>query len=882
MTDALGRLSAALADRYCLERELGQGGMAAVYLARDLRHDREVAIKVLHPDLGAALGADRFLSEIKTTARLQHPHILPLLDSGTADGLLFYVMPFVSGETLRARLARERQLAVDEAMLIAREVSDALGYAHGLGIIHRDIKPENILLQGGHALVADFGIALALQQAGGARMTQTGLSLGTPAYMSPEQASAEKQLDGRSDQYSLAAVVYEMLAGEPPFTGPTAAAVMAHLMTERPRPLDERRPTVPRGVVDAVARAMEKIPADRFPTCADFARALVQPSAGGVAPAVGHRGAGWRPIAAVVAFAGAIAGGWWAGRSARPAAMPAGPPSRMALLVPPEHPIAGSLTDRVITVSADGREVIYHAATSATDPMSRLYRQRLDADTAEAIPNSELLTVPSLSPDGAWLAAVNRTSALVLLPTRGGSADLRPIAPGPLPQAAWHPDGSLYFTHGTYRDVRRVDPRTRAITTVTKVPAPGVWIEQILPDGRRALVVIAGGSTSTGRCAILDLTRGSLSPVLDLAVSSVRWSAGYLVARRGDGVLLAFPFDLARGTTTGDGVAVARSVGTVGAAGQSQFDASPAGVMVYGELPPPSLVMVDRSGRAASLSEVRGEWHNPRLSPDGNLLAADRLSADGRDVWVMNLARQTLTRVTVARAGHDAVWSPDGRSLVFLSDESGVLGIRRAAVGASAVAESLYTGPLTGAPTGWLPDGRTLLISGVRSAEGGLDVLAVRNSGAGPVEPLVATAANELSATVSPDGHWLAFVSERTGRSEVYVRPLARTAAEVAVSLDGGSEPVWSREGKELFYRGTTDRGTWLVAARMETGPAFRVAERTPLFSVTGYLPSYPHSNFDVTPDGRHFVFVQGYEITRIAVVQNLPALVRQLSGARP
>ena len=193
MTVPPNRLAAALADRYRIERELGQGGMATVYLAHDLRHDRHVAIKVLHPELAAALGSERFLSEIKTTARLQHPHILPLLDSGEADGLLFYVMPYVSGETLRARLERERQLPIADALRIAREAADALGAAHALGIVHRDIKPENILLQGGHALVADFGIALAVQQAGGQRMTQTGLSLGTPQYMSPEQAMARKR-----------------------------------------------------------------------------------------------------------------------------------------------------------------------------------------------------------------------------------------------------------------------------------------------------------------------------------------------------------------------------------------------------------------------------------------------------------------------------------------------------------------------------------------------------------------------------------------------------------------------------------------------------------------------------------------------------------------
>jgi serine/threonine-protein kinase len=234
VTDALPRLTAALADRYRIERELGAGGMATVYLARDLKHDRDVAIKVLHPDLGAALGGDRFLSEIKTTARLQHPHILPLLDSGEADTLLYYVMPYVTGETLRARLEREHQLPIDEAVRIAREVADALGAAHALGIIHRDIKPENILLQGGHALVADFGIALAVQSASSARMTQTGLSLGTPQYMSPEQAMGERVIDARADVYALGAVTYEMLTGDAPFTGSTVQAIVAKVMSAAP------------------------------------------------------------------------------------------------------------------------------------------------------------------------------------------------------------------------------------------------------------------------------------------------------------------------------------------------------------------------------------------------------------------------------------------------------------------------------------------------------------------------------------------------------------------------------------------------------------------------------------------------------------------------
>src|SRR5687767_7674687 len=255
--------------------------MATVYLAHDLRHDRDVAVKVLHPDLGAALGGDRFLSEIRTTARLQHPHILPLLDSGTADSLLYYVMPYVRGETLRTRLERERQLPLEDALRIAREVADALAHAHGVGVIHRDIKPENILLQGGHALVADFGIALAVQQAGGQRMTQTGLSLGTPQYMSPEQALGERSVDARSDIYALGAVTYEMLVGEPPFTGPTAQAIVARLMAEEPRPISVYRRAVPDGVEAAVLRALEKLPADRFASAGAFGAALGDPAGGG-------------------------------------------------------------------------------------------------------------------------------------------------------------------------------------------------------------------------------------------------------------------------------------------------------------------------------------------------------------------------------------------------------------------------------------------------------------------------------------------------------------------------------------------------------------------------------------------------------------------------
>jgi tRNA A-37 threonylcarbamoyl transferase component Bud32 len=269
---------------YEIVRQVGQGGMATVYLARDLRHDRQVAIKILRPELSAMLGAERFLHEIRVTANLQHPHILPLFDSGSADGRLFCVLSYVDGESLRARLNREKQLPIEEAVRIAREVASALEYAHRHGVIHRDIKPENILLQDGTALVADFGIALALREAGGTRLTGTGLTMGTPQYMSPEQATADRQLDARSDVYSLAAVLYEMLTGEPPYTGPTAQAVIAKLLTEPPMRVKARRDTVPEALERAIGRALAKLPADRFPSAAEFGRALaVEPTVAGAA-----------------------------------------------------------------------------------------------------------------------------------------------------------------------------------------------------------------------------------------------------------------------------------------------------------------------------------------------------------------------------------------------------------------------------------------------------------------------------------------------------------------------------------------------------------------------------------------------------------------------
>ena len=347
MADLFETLRDALVERYAVERELGRGGMATVFLAEDLKHQRPVAIKVLHSELAAALGSDRFLREIEIAARLRHPHILPLYDSGSAGRFLYYVMPYVEGESLRDRLEREKQFSLEDALKITAEVASALAYAHSHGVVHRDIKPENIMLEGGTAVVADFGIARAVSAAGaGEHLTQTGTVIGTPMYMSPEQATGSGEIDGRSDQYSLACVLYEMLVGAPPFSGPSAQAIMARHSLDLVSPPSIVRTTIPDAVEDAILRALAKTPADRFPTTALFAEALQKPSA-----ATGPMRRMTRPVPAprrwlgmrsgvTLGVVGAVmvAAAWgsrsvWS-RSARPAAGSAGglDPRRIAVL----------------------------------------------------------------------------------------------------------------------------------------------------------------------------------------------------------------------------------------------------------------------------------------------------------------------------------------------------------------------------------------------------------------------------------------------------------------------------------------------------------------------------------------------------------------------
>jgi eukaryotic-like serine/threonine-protein kinase len=884
----MDRLAAALADRYRIVHELGAGGMATVYLADDLRHERQVAIKVLRPELAAVIGAERFLREIRTIAGLQHPHILGLIDSGELDGTAYYVMPFVDGESLRDRLLREKQLPIADAVRIATEVAAALDYAHRRGVIHRDVKPENILLHDGQALVADFGIALAVSTAGGGRMTETGLSLGTPHYMSPEQAMGEREITARSDVYALGALTYEMLTGDPPFTGSSAQSIVAKVMTEKPAPPSRLRDTVPEAVEDAVLTALQKLPADRFGSAAEFAAALH--GGGAIAGRMGMpRTAARRAAttsrasrasraawpAAVIALAALAAAAWFRPAPEAVEALPL----RVSVSVPT---LGGASTalQRQIGITPDGSTLIY--AAIAPDGENRTMRLVLH-DTAAAVVSGVVpyLADYVLSPDGReFIGAVGYTQ-MYRYPLGGGSG--RPLPPGIAVGAlAWAPDGTLWISAAA--DVERGLVRVAPDGTVTRpfgASSRDYWMMQVLPGGRTALATRTMQGLNAGPVLVIDLESGTANEIISRPVVEVRFTAGYLVFVLQDGTLEAVPFDAKRGRVVGEPVQFATGVSVPANGGVAQIAVAENGTVAYIPEGARDLLLVDREGRSRPATPERRNFHAPMFSPDGSRVSVDFTTTDGRDVWTLDLADGRLSRATFDRDGHDATWTPGGEAITYISAKTGTLGIYRARPGQAEPPDSLLVSGSLSYTGHWLPDGSALVTVGnALRPESRTDIGIVRNAGRGPIEPLVASRFEDAYPAVSPDGRWLAFNSDQSGRNEVYVRPLDRPGDQVQVSVGGGVEPVWNRAGGELFYRAGPGAGTDLVAAAISFTPtAARVTGRTTLVSVAGMANATPHANYDVSPDGRQFVMVGYNQATRIVIIQNLPALIATLGG---
>jgi eukaryotic-like serine/threonine-protein kinase len=824
------RLAAALSDRYRIERELGAGGMATVYLAEDLKHRRSVAVKVLKPELAAVLGADRFVQEITTTAALQHPHILPLFDSGDADGFLFYVMPFIDGETLRSRLDRETQLGVPEAVRIATEVADALHYAHGKGVIHRDIKPENILLHDGRPMVADFGIALAVSAAAGGRMTETGLSLGTPHYMSPEQATAEREITARSDQYSLASVLYEMLTGNPPHTGASAQQIIMKIITEQPAPVTSLRRSVPGNVAAAVAQALEKLPADRFDSAKAFAEALANPafatqSAGMAAPGRLPAALDRRGVVVMVAVAAlAIATAAWgltrpAARSGRTAVTP------VWLAVDPPHGSFGDFPSPVL--SPDGRRIAFFAPDAAG--VRQLWVRALDSPVARpvagtAADEADLSQQPFWSPDGQSLGYfADRALYRVDL---DGRAPLR-LADAPNPRGgSWGSNGVIIFVP-TSGGVYRLPASGGAAMPITDTTAPPGAVDRwpfFLPDGRHFLFYRRmPGTAPTVHVGTLD---GSDVRLVLQVSSRAEYDDGYLYFRR-DGALFAQPFDARRLALKGTATRVVDEVGVSGADYRNGAFSAAAGNLVtwngiHARLS--RLTVYDAGGRPLRTIGQAGYHLDFAVEPGEGRVAIERVDAKTAlpGIWTIDVASGLTSLVAApSEGGGSPRWIPGGRGLLYSTLTAGTL-----------ARHSLTTAEVEEIPSlpAWItsvtPDGKNALVAAPVAGTGS-DIMIVPLDGGGRRSVYLATADNERSAAISPDGAWVAYSSDESGRPEIYVQAFPVPGNKQRVSDDGGNQPVWSADGSVLYY---LDRDNVLIGAsvtRNGSGPAF---SRRPLF----------------------------------------------------
>ncbi len=855
------RLSAALTGRYRIERELGAGGMATVYLAFDEKHDRKVAIKVLKPELAAVLGAERFVVEIKTTAAMSHPHILPLFDSGTADGFLFYVMPYIQGETIREKLNRETQFGVDEAVRIAREVADALDYAHRHGVIHRDIKPENILLHDGRAMVMDFGIALAVSAAAGGRMTETGLSLGTPHYMSPEQATAEKEITARSDQYSLASVLYEMLAGQPPHVGGAAQQIIMRIITEQARPVSEFRKNVPPNVSDALTRALEKLPADRFESVKSFADALGNSGfASTIATGAGARGRSSRGIspalfwatAAVAVAAIGIAAAMWRGRS------PENPRAVSRFLIAPEGEasVTAITADRELAISPDGAHIAY-----VGNDGTRLYVRALDALHSVPLGGAALgPRGPFFSPDGQWVGFFADGKLAKLAVTGGPAIPITGLKQGLRRGATWGVDGTIvYATDVEATGLWLVSADGQSTTQLTTPDTARGELDHVFPSylpGARAVlftILPKSGGIEGASVAVFDLETKVYKTVVRGGTDARYVPSGHLVFGSA-GAIRAVRFDLKRLEAIGTPVTVVESV-AIRSQGAAQFDVTSTGTLLYvpeGTDPEQdalrTLAWMDRQGRETPIKAPPRPYRSVRISPDGKQAAVE-ISDQEWDIWLWNFSGEVLTRLTFnPRADNSPVWMPDGRRLAVSANAQGLLLISADGTGTPEVVSNFSFTPTSISPSG----DRIVIWSTV--AGSAVQALSPGKPPTTAAENLVVGGGLWRNGEISPDGRWLAYDGGDAGQPQVYVRPYPNVdSGRWQLTTDGGSRPMWARSGRELFY---VDANGTLTSIGVGAGPAWSANGATKLAAVP-VSSAGPGRSHDVAPDGKRFLIIK-------------------------
>ena len=781
-------------------------------------------------------------------------------------------MPFVEGESLRDRLQREKQLPIADAVRIATEVASALDYAHRHGVIHRDIKPENILLHDGSALVADFGIALAASTAG-SRMTETGMSLGTPHYMSPEQAMGEREITARSDVYALGCVLYEMLVGDPPFTGSTAQAIVAKVVTEHPRSLTAQRHTIPPHLDAAVLTALEKLPADRFASAAEFAAALsdkgyTSATSGAHAPARAARSALPWVLCGIAALGMALfAVLWW-----RHPAASDGEVVRAIL----ELPAGTALNYPTLALARDGSRIVVAARQGEQE---LLFQRSLDNLAFVAIPGSEKAGRHFLSFDGKWVA-FSAGKKMRKIPLDGGPA--ADITESEWAGGDWTKDGSVIYTPNYVSGLWIVPAgggTAKQLTTPDSAQGElAHWWPQVLPDGDHVLFTAFRTPVERARIEVLSLKTGERTVILEGGVSARYVTAGYLLYAKNE-ALYAAPFDLKALKLTGQPVPVIQDLALQLDDGRAGFAVSDNGTLAYvaasSFAPDLDLVWVNRNGEAGASVTAPARFSDPTLSLDGRRIAvAIAKPGEAKDVWVLDLARGTRTALTNGGANDfGPLFTPDGDRVIFESERPIFDLYVRSADGSSA-ATQLLVSPFDKMPGSITPDGKQLLFR--HSLVQHRELWTLPLDGTGKPTLLLRSDLGDLNTPrIAPNGRWLAYTSNESGRDEIYLVPYpAVTSARRQVSADGGSAPRWTRAGRELVYR----NGRQMMAASVDPISG-QLGAPTELFhgalEIDGNVSTY-----DVTGDGERFLMLRraaGAEPRQVIIVTNWFKELRRL-----
>jgi eukaryotic-like serine/threonine-protein kinase len=863
---------------YEIVAPLGAGGMGEVYRARDTRLDRTVAVKILplHLSNDATL-RQRFDQEAKAISSLNHPHICALYDVGHQDGTDFLVMEYLEGETL-AKLLDNGPLPLAQVLKYGVEIADALDRAHRQGIVHRDLKPCNIMITKSGAKLLDFGLAKtaaplatgATLTAGATRttpVTQQGTILGTFQYMSPEQVEA-KALDARSDIFSFGAVLYEMVTGQRAFRGKSQLSVASAILEKDPDPISTLQPLTPPSLDHAIRRCLAKDPDDRWQTARDLFLELKWIAEGGSgvmpSPMASERSAlGWRALifsVATLLLGAAISSlATWNLKPSSPR-----PVSRLVITLPPGQQLAG-LEQPTVALSPDGSHLAYVAIQGGTQ---QIYLRAMDSLEARPIPGTEGGVNPFFSPDSQWLGFFSGQK-LKKVSVNGGSIQTLSDAVQ-LHGASWDSQEIIAFKRQGVSDLQRIPAgggTPQPLTHVERGEGQAQRWPDFLPGGRAVLSVAPTSGFDWTNTQIIvqsigtgerrNLVRGGTQP---------RYAASEHLIYAQEGTLMAVPFDPQRLMATGSPAPVVEGVLQSNTSGAAQYSLSATGSLVYvrGDVQSAQrrLVWVARNGAEQSVAAPVRTYLFPRLSPDGGRVAVG-ISDRETHLWLYDLARETMTRLTFeGTVNHNPAWTPDGKRIAFNSDKEGLPKIYWQLADGSGGLERLTSSPNANVPMSWSPDGQLLAFMESNPTTGS-DIWVLRLSDRKP-QPFLQTPFNESVPRFSPDGRWLAYISNESGRYEVYVQPYPGPGGKWQISTEGGTEPVWNRNGRELFYR-TGDR---MMAVDITAQPGFAAGKPRTLFEGRYERTPATSPDYDVSPDGQRFLMLKRSEQEAAAPTQ--------------